>query len=578
MKFSFSNLSGLLKQNWKAGLTVALISVPLSIALSVASGAGPVPGVIAGIWATVIAGFFGGSNYNIIGAAGALTTVLFAATLAAPSGLGAAALPLIALASGIIILFIWLIRADRFLYYIPSSIMYGFAGGVAFLIAASQLFDATGLSALKRTGTFIGDVALYVAHSSDTSIAAVSVFAAFLVFILVWKRFIKKLPAVIPAAALGIVFGYITESFFPGTGLITLGDKFGSFAATLVLPVAWDSIPLLFAGSDALGWLFATAGTVALISVLETLITAQIGDKITKTQSSTRKELLGLGLANLGSGAMGGLPATGVFIRTGANIKAGATHKVSAILAAVFTAGIALIILPFFIYIPMAVIAAILVNTALGLIETHKFVEFWKREKLSFAIAILVLAVTVLEDAGLAVVIGAVLSLLFFADNVSHGYFDVVFNYKNGERKDERRAKVLRIPDTEPMAFVTYSIAGFLGYIDAPRHATNFRHLARAKNIPVIIIRLRNLFSIDYEGEDMLVEAIKTLNEHRKSVYLTSCSQDILEGLMKFPEIVKMKEEGRIFVRSEEAIRAIEPSWKHIWHGDMQHATVSSVV
>lgn len=76
-----------IKANWQSGVTVALISVPVSIALSVASGAGPVPGVITGIWATVIAGFFGGSNYNIIGAAGALTTVLFAATLMAKSGL-----------------------------------------------------------------------------------------------------------------------------------------------------------------------------------------------------------------------------------------------------------------------------------------------------------------------------------------------------------------------------------------------------------------------------------------------------------------------------------------------------------
>ena len=92
--------------NWKSGLTVAVISVPLAIALSIASGAGPVAGLITGIWATLIASLFGGSNYNIIGAAGALATVLFAATLAAPFGLGAAILPIITIITGIIILFV----------------------------------------------------------------------------------------------------------------------------------------------------------------------------------------------------------------------------------------------------------------------------------------------------------------------------------------------------------------------------------------------------------------------------------------------------------------------------------------
>ncbi len=92
-----SKLLSRVKENWKSGLTVAFISIPLSIALSIASGAGPLPGIITGVWATLIAGFFGGSDFNIIGAAGALTTVLFAATLAAPFGLGASILPLLAL-------------------------------------------------------------------------------------------------------------------------------------------------------------------------------------------------------------------------------------------------------------------------------------------------------------------------------------------------------------------------------------------------------------------------------------------------------------------------------------------------
>jgi len=557
MTFNFSFLRDRIAENWKSGLTVALISVPLSIALSVASGAGPIPGVITGIWATLIAALFGGNNYNVIGAAGALTTVLFAATLVAPGDLGPAVLPFVAIVSGGFVLLVWAIKADRFLYYVPSSIMYGFAAGVAFLIAASQLFDATGLSALKRTGHFLGDIELYLEHASETSVQAVFVFAVFLGFILLWKRYVKALPAVIPVAIAGILFGYLESNFISSIDLITLGDKFGSFKAALAVSVPWQQAPALFANLEAIKWIIGVGGTVALISILETLITAQIADKVTKTQSSSRKELFGLGLANLGSGLMGGLPATGVFIRTGANIKAGATHRTSSALAAVFTAVIALIVLPLFIYIPMAIIASLLVNTALGLIETHKFVEFYQREKQSFFVAILVLLITVFEDAGIAVVIGAVVALLFFADRVSHGYFDIVFNYKDGSKKEIRKGRILTIPQDAQFTFVTYSIAGSLGYLDSTRHASNLREIANAQNIPAVIIRLRNLFSMDFEAEEMLVDSIQKLQESGKQVYLTSVAEELKDGLLSFAPIRALQDIGRVTGKSEEAIKAI---------------------
>jgi SulP family sulfate permease len=391
----------------------------------------------------------------------------------------------------------------------------------------------------------------------ETDLTALAVFALFLVAILTWKRFIKALPAVIPVAVLGILFGWAETKFFENIDLITLGDKFGSFSASLYVAVPWTDVFSVLANVDALKWILTVSGTVALISILETLITAQLADKVTKTQSSSRKELFGLALANIGAGAMGGLPATGVFIRTGANIKAGATHKTSAALAAAFTAVIALMILPLFIYLPMAVIAALLVNTALGLIETHKFVEFYHREKQSFWIAILVLLVTVFEDAGIAVVVGAVVALLLFADRISHGYFDVLFNYKDGTRKDVRRARTIELEKDGQYAFVTYSIAGSLGYIDATRHAENLRILAQAPNVPIVILRLKHLFSADYEAEEMLVDAVRTFQEKGKRVYLTSMTSELEVRLCSFDVIAKLKEAGNVCPKVEDAIRLI---------------------
>lgn len=547
-----------IKTNWQAALTVALISVPLSIALSIASGAGPLPGLITGIWGTLIGSIFIGSNFNIVGAAGALTTVLFGATLAAPLDLGAAVLPLLALTTGIIIFIVWLLKLDRFLYYIPSSVMYGFAAGVAVLIAASQLFDATGLSALKRTGHLIGDIEKFIANTNLVHTPSVIVFIVFLAGILTWKRTVKKIPAVIPAAVTGIIFGAI-EANRLNLDIISLQDKFGSFSATLALPVAWNAIPKILGNIDALTWLVTISGTIALIAVLETLITAKLGDKLTKTESSASRELLGLSLANLGSGLMGGLPATGVFIRTGANIKAGATHRTSGILAALMTGVIALIALPFFSYMPMPVIAAMLVNTALGLLEFDKFAEFWKQERASFFVAILVALVTIFHDAGLGVALGAIAALLIFASKIAHGRFDLTWNFSDDTTEEVHSGRVLTMPThSKTITIVTYSIAGNLGYIDANRHLTNLKILASSHQVPAVIIRLRDLFSIDFEGSEALAEAVHELQSKQTKVIISSLAPHIEAELMTFPQFAHMKSAGLFTDKTADALTQLK--------------------
>ncbi|MEY3784243.1 MAG: hypothetical protein RLZZ230_565 [Candidatus Parcubacteria bacterium] len=540
-------------ENWKSGLTVAFISIPLSIALSIASGAGPLPGLIAGIWGTLIGSLFIGSQYNIVGAAGALTTVLFATTLTAPLGLGAQVLPLLAIGTGAIIFLIWLLKLDRYLYYIPTSVMYGFATGVAILIAASQLFDATGLSTLARTGHFLGDIEKFIAHFNEVHVTSFIVFAVSLLGIMVWKKFIKKIPAVIPVAILGIIFGYLEANYF-SLNLFSLQDKFGAIAPTVMLPVAWGALTTIVTTPDLLKSMLNISGLIALIAVLETLITAKLGDKLTKTESSSSRELFGLALANLGSGFMGGLPTSGVFLRTGANIKAGATNRMSGIIAAVATAFIALIVLPFFAYIPMVVIAAILVNTAVGLLGLEELKNYWHRERESFGVAILVAMITIFHDAGLAVVIGAIAALLLFARKISHGHFDITWNFTDGTHESIRGIKILKLTTiSKPVCFATYSIAGDIGYIDASRHYHNLKKLTKDVT-PVVIIRLRDLFSIDLEGGEALADAVQELHTHGVRIIISSASHQIAEELQTFPIFATLAKDHQFTEKTSDAI------------------------
>lgn len=542
-----AKLPGRMQANWKSGLTVALISVPLSIALSIASGAGPIPGLITGVWATLIGSLFASSNYNIIGPAGALATVLFA--LQATENFGPGVLPLLAVCVGVVLLIMCAVNAAKYLYYVPTSIVHGFSAGVAVSIAAAQLYDGTGLT-IKRPGEFIEAMKVFGANISSVNVPALAVFVAFFAFILVWKKKVKSVPAVIPAAVLGIILGALityAQSIHDLLPILTLKTKFvkdlGGLPvvslAALYKTADWSKFGAVITNA----FFLKTVVLVAVIGTLETLITAKIGDKITRTQHSSRKELFGLGLANLASGIMGGLPATGVFLRTGANIKAGATHRASASVASLVTAIVAVACLSFFSYLPMAVIAAMLMNTAIGLIEFKSFAEYWHHDKASFGIAIITGVITLLVDPGMAVLVGVIIALVMFVDRVSHGATQVIYNMKGGEVAREATRHGLHVPEGE-VAVAVYSLAGAASYIDAGRHAINLRTLMRAPNIKSVVIRMRDCYTVDFDTVEMLAETALEAKASNTKLAFASLRPEVAKELSKIQALHELVREA----------------------------------
>lgn len=142
------------QKNWKAGLTVALVSLPLSISLAIAANATPVMGLITAVWAGLVAALFGGSNFNVVGPTGALSGILAAFAIQN----GVEMLPLLAIASGLVVLLAYALRWDRYIIFIPSCVMHGFTLGVAFIIGLNQLNFALGLSGLSSHEKFILNV------------------------------------------------------------------------------------------------------------------------------------------------------------------------------------------------------------------------------------------------------------------------------------------------------------------------------------------------------------------------------------------------------------------------------------
>ena len=295
-----------------------------------------------------------------------------------------------------------------------------------------------------------------------------------------------------------------------------------------------------------------TAGiAVAVIAILETLLSAKIADGMTKTKYHKRKEMFGLGIANVASGLMGGLPATAALARTSLNVKTGANNKMSATIASVSIAIISIFLLTTFRYIPLAVIAAILVFVAFRMIEQEHFIRLFHSDKKNFVIALVVAVVTVWIDPIVGILLGTVISLLIFVEKLSRGQFELIVDNTEGKFVDkitsETLEKIEKTGDT-----IIYSIKGQLAYINGQSHITRFEQsLGAYKNV---ILRLRELSFVDLDGVDAFDEIITLIKAQGKKVLVTGASPIISELLRESHEYKKLDEEGAVFKRTSEAL------------------------
>lgn len=531
-----------MQTNWQSGLTVALVSIPLSISLAVASHTTPIVGIMTAIWAGLTASLLGGSNYNIVGPTGALSGIL--ATYAIVHG--ASALPMLAIMAGVLILVAYLLKLERYLVMIPSSVIHGFTLGVAFIIAFNQFNFAFGLSGLTVHEKFFDNLLESFAHLGIMSIPTFCVFVLFLVGLFVLRKVAPKIPGAVLLTPLGILLGYAsTQQMIPLT-LATLGSKFGALQFHLFqMPTFYFSKELLI-----------TAVTIAVVAILETMLSAKIADGMTHTKHNGRREMRGLGLANIVAGLFGGMPATAALARTSLNIKSGASHATSATLSTIFVAIISLFLLSFFTYIPLAVIAAILVYVAIQMVETEHFVKYFRHDKSGFFIAILVAGVTVYEDPIVGMLLGTMISMFLFVDKLSHGHFNVTLNtFKKGEIAKMSGTKLAA--EQAAGDFSLYSIAGKLCYVNSRSHVarfeTNFRKHSR------IILRLREVYFIDIDGVDAIDEIIDIVQERGQQILITGVSGEVEELLAQLCEgYIHLKQRGLVFDKSEDAIKYLK--------------------
>jgi SulP family sulfate permease len=389
-----------LKADVVAGLTVAIVALPLSMAIAIASGVTPDRGLYASIIGGFIVSALGGSRFQIGGPAGAFI-VLVAATVATH---GVDGLLLATFLSGLMLAAIGLLRLGTFIKYIPYPVTVGFTAGIATIIFASQLKDLLGLSLDgPEPGPFIPKLEALGRALPTASGAAIAVAALSVATILLVRRLRPHWPSYLIAVALASILTVLLQ-----LPVETIGSRFGGVPSALPAPQLPD---LSWARIQAV---LPAALSFTLLGGIESLLSAVVADSMSGRRHRSNCELLAQGLANIASSLFGGICVTGTIARTATNVRAGAHGPVSGMLHSVFLLLFMMAAAPLAAYIPLSALAGVLAVVAWTMAEKHQF-ETLIRASVGDAVVLLAtFGLVVFRDLTEGILVGFGLGVLLF--------------------------------------------------------------------------------------------------------------------------------------------------------------------
>lgn len=399
---------GQIKKYWRndalAGLTVAIVALPLAMALGIASGATPNQGLVTAVVAGFLISLLGGSRVQVGGPTGAFV-VIVSGIIAAH---GYAGLVLATLLAGFILIAAGYSGLGRLIRFIPMPVVTGFTAGIAVIIASSQVGDFLGLTTAKLPAEFIPKWATYLGALGSTSFYALGVGSVTLTIIVLLRRFAPQLPAFLIAlllASLAVALLHLPVA--------TVGDRFPAMPTGMPAP----HIPNI--SLALIQHLLPSAFTIAFLAGMEALLSATVADGMTGYSHRSGQELVAQGVANIASALFGGLPATGAIARTATNIRAGGRTPLAGIFHSVFLLMFLLVAGKLISHVPMAALAAILLIVAWGMSEVERFKTLLKMDAGERALLLLTFALTVLVDLTVAIGVGVTLASLLFMARMS---------------------------------------------------------------------------------------------------------------------------------------------------------------
>jgi SulP family sulfate permease len=369
-----------------AGVTVAIVALPLAIGFGITSGLSATSGIATAIVAGFIAALLGGSRFQVSGPTGAMTVVLIPVI----NKHGISAIPVLGLMAAVILLLMALLRLGKFIKHVPGPVVEGFTVGIALLIMLQQFPYALGVAKGEGDRTVISafntvkDALSFGLKWQTLSVVAITLLIKFNIVKILERFHIKPyVPASFSALAI--------------TSLIVVAFNF-DVARIGDIPrnvVTWA--PPSLSGIDFTG-LLMPALSISLLAAIEALLAARVADDLANIPSSQEfkpnQELMGQGLATIASSFVGGMPSTGAIARTSVNVRSQANSRIAAMIHALVLLIVTLFLAPVFSQIPTAAIAGVLIGTSFRIFNKATMLEIFSSSKSNITVFLVTAVVT----------------------------------------------------------------------------------------------------------------------------------------------------------------------------------------
>lgn len=506
-----------------AGVTVAIVALPLALAFGAASGLSAQAGITTAVIAGIIAAVFGGSNVQISGPTGAMTVVLIPVV----HQFGAAGLFQVGVMAGVILIGLAVSKLGRYVRYLPTSLVEGFTAGIAVVIALQQVPNMLGVPAGDQSQVWalaLDAAWRYLASPDPVPLLITVGVAAVILLAARWKPSIPL--SLVAVAAATLLAQWLSLD------LVVIGKIPGGIPAPSAAFLDAALIPMLLPSAFA----------IAALAALESLLSATVADGMTVGEHhDPDRELLGQGLANLVVPFFGGVPATAAIARTAVNVRSGARSRLASVTHAVLLLVFVMVAAPLVGIIPMAALAGVLLAVTIQMVQVGAIRSIMKSTRADAVVLLLTFGITVMIDLVTAVVVGLIVAALLALRSVS------------------RAAYLERVPldeggaESEPLEhdIIAFRLDGPLFFGAAHRFLLE---LTQVTDVSVIILRMSRVSTIDATGAAMLDDAISRLERRGIIVLLSGIRSSHGRVLAELGALGRLENSGRVFSETPEAI------------------------
>ncbi|KQW10728.1 SulP family inorganic anion transporter [Streptomyces sp. Root369] len=511
-----------------AGLTVAIVALPLALGFGVSSGLGAQAGLATAVVAGALAAVFGGSNLQVSGPTGAMTVVLVPIV----GQYGASGVLTVGLMAGVMLVGLAALRAGKYMQYVPAPVVEGFTLGIACVIGLQQVPSALGVPKPEGDRVLVVTWRALEEFAKAPNWTAVGFAIAVAAVMLLGAR---RRPTV-PFSILAVIAATAVAQLAHLDEAKPIGD----------LPSGLPVPSLSFLDLGSLGTLLAPAVAVAALAALESLLSASVADGMTVGQQhDPDRELFGQGIANIAAPLFGGVPATGAIARTAVNVRTGASSRLAALTHAAVLAVIVFAAAPLVSKIPLAALSGVLLATAIRMVEVGSLRAMAKATRSDALILVLTCVATLALDLVYAVIIGLVVAgALALRAVAKQARLDQV-PLDRGDHSVEEHALLAE-------HIVAYRIDGPLFFAAAHRFLLELTEVA---DVRVVILRMSRISTMDATGALVLKDAVEKLKRRGILVLASGIRPSQVQVLDSVGALDLLRHEGRQYASTPDAIR-----------------------